>query len=72
MKQLSTPPIYQIFLVTVWQERGSGAVRWRYTLENTQDGSRQSFVSWSELLNALHVRVDEVHSNSSNFVLGDR
>ena len=53
MKRSPTPPIYHTYLVTAWQERGRGAIQWRYTLEDTVTGNRHSFVHWDELVAML-------------------
>ncbi|MCA9919077.1 MAG: hypothetical protein KC445_14040 [Anaerolineales bacterium] len=69
MKRSPVPPAYHTFLVTAWQERGRGAVKWRYTLEDAATGDRQGFVYWDELVATLGTQMTNLlgeHNDDSN------
>jgi len=50
------PPVYRIYLLTVWQEHGQAETNdqgWRFHLTDPQTGKRYGFTSADTLIAAL-------------------
>lgn len=56
MAEPRAPPVYRIFLLTVWQESAplaGSSPDWRFRLEDAKSGTRWGFVSAKALVAAL-------------------
>ena len=62
MTEPRAPPVYRIFLLTVWQEASplpDSPPDWRFRLEDARTGARWGFVSPEALVQALTEGVAE-------------
>lgn len=67
MSHFGIPPRYQIYLLTIWEERSRDlerSVQWRFSLEDPHTGQRRGFASLEALMAALKNVVAESDSNN--------